>query len=149
MQEFDYTIEFASFDSPDFNQVIDLRYQELYQDANLPKDVVLDASDEISLHCVIKNNTKIIGYGRLTPEKSGDGKISQMAVSRDFQRKGLGGNILGALIDKAREVELKRLYMTARTSVIDFYTSFGFHASGDVFISPRTKIPHVMMEAEL
>jgi N-acetylglutamate synthase-like GNAT family acetyltransferase len=139
---------FVKMDSEKFEQAVEIRYDQLFKNKGLPKSVTVDDLDETSLHCIAECEGRVIGYGRLSID-GGKGKISQMAVLKESQGKGVGKSIVLAMIEKAKELKVPHLYMAAREHVIGFYEKLGFHAEGGIFPSKITGIPHKTMVMDL
>jgi len=139
---------FIKINSEEFEEAIEIRYNELFKDKNLPKSITVDDLDKTSIHCIAKYGEQVIGYGRLSID--GDkGKISQMAVKKEYQKKGVGRKIVLTIVEKAKELKIPHLYMAARVHVIGFYEKLGFHVTGEIFPSKITQIPHKTMVMDL
>lgn len=69
------------------------------------------------------SNNSFIGYGIIEPET---GDISQLAVSKNERRKGIGSTILAALkqLNKADIIKIVNIEST-QTSIVDFITKCG------------------------
>ena len=142
------TYSFISTNTEDFKQATDLKYDAFYKDMGLPKSITTDDIDDISEHFVVKHNEKVIGCCRLTPEKS-QGKISQMAVHKDWQKKGIGNIIMQELLKKAKTFNIHHFYLEARLPAVGFYKKFNFQEVGEIFPTEKTGIPHIKMELDL
>jgi len=139
---------FIKLNSDEFEESREIRYNELFKDKNLPKSITADDLDNTSIHCIAKYGEQIIGYGRLSID--GDkGKISQMAVKKEYQKKGVGKKIVLTIIKKAKELKITHLYVAARIYVIGFYKKLGFREIGKIFPSKITQIPHKTMIMDL
>lgn len=100
-----------------------------------------DARAEHALAC--DDQGRAIGTGRLLP----DGHIGRMAVLREHRGRGVGGQILAALLERARERGMTRVVLNAQTHAMPFYARHGFVAFGDEFA--EAGIPHVAMSRAL
>ncbi len=87
-----------------------------------------------------------IGTARLVVEGS-EGRVGRMAVLASHRRRGVGGRLLGELLDIAREKGLRRLALGAQLHAIPFYERHGFVAMGPVFLDAA--IEHRKMCLEL
>ncbi len=72
---------------------------------------------------------KAIGTGRLLP----DGHIGRMAVVVEWRRRGIGAEILEALINEARKRGHKEVILSAQLRAAEFYREAGFTAEGKVY----------------
>jgi predicted GNAT family N-acyltransferase len=84
-----------------------------------------------------------VGTGRLLP----DGHIGRMAVRRDWRGEGVGGAMLGLLIEEARERGHRKVALNAQVTALSFYQSFGFSEQGERFM--EAGLVHQAMELAL
>lgn len=94
-----------------------------------PGGIELDAHDKDSVHAVAYDDLgKAVGTARLLPE----GQIGRMAVVKDWRRRGVGGELLDALIAEARKRGLSEVRLSAPLQALEFYRSQGFIADGKI-----------------
>ena len=121
-----------------------LRFAIFVGEQNVPPGIELDALDEKSLHAVAYDaEGKPIGTGRLLPE----GKIGRMAVVKEWRRRGVGADLLEALIGEARRRGLAEVTLSAQLQAAEFYRAHGFVAEGKVY--EEAGILHQMMRRTL
>jgi predicted GNAT family N-acyltransferase len=121
-----------------------IRTRVFVLEQDVPPEEEIDAADATCVHALATDpDGKPIACGRLLP----DGRIGRMAVLQAWRGKGVGGVILAALMDEARERGLKRAYLHAQTHAIAFYERHGFIAHGEEFLDAN--IPHREMERSL
>lgn len=107
-----------------------LRFAIFVGEQNVPPGIELDDLDAGCVHAVAYDvDGKAIGTGRLLP----DGHIGRMAVVVDWRRRGIGAEILEALIDEARKRGHKEVILSAQLQAAEFYRGAGFVAEGKVF----------------
>ena len=107
-----------------------LRFAIFVGEQNVPPGIELDALDEKSLHAVAYDaEGKPIGTGRLLPE----GKIGRMAVVKEWRRRGVGADLLEALIGEAQRRGLAEVTLSAQLQAAEFYRAHGFVAEGKVY----------------
>lgn len=107
-----------------------LRFAIFVGEQNVPAGIELDDMDEKSLHAVAYDDAgKAIGTGRLLPE----GKIGRMAVVKEWRRRGVGADLLEALIAEARRRGFKEVTLSAQLQAAEFYRVHGFVAEGKVY----------------
>ena len=107
-----------------------IRFAIFVDEQNVPAGIELDDMDEKSLHAVAFDEAgKAIGTGRLLPE----GKIGRMAVVREWRRRGVGADLLEALLDEARRRGLAEVTLSAQLQAAEFYRAHGFVAEGKVY----------------
>lgn len=77
-----------------------------------------------------------VGTARLEPA----GKIGRVAVLPQYRGTGIGGAMVGHLVDLARTLGLTQVPLNSQTSAIGFYARLGFQAEGSEFL--EVGIPH-------
>ena len=96
------------------------------REQGIPADMEWDEWDARSLHCVAYDGDQPVATGRLLP----DAHIGRMAVLAAYRRRGVGGRILDALIDAARDRGDARIELSAQSYVVAFYEQRGFSSVG-------------------
>ena len=80
----------------------------------------------------LAENGRLLGYGCLVVVAD-EAEVTNLAVSADERRRGIGGGILDFLIGTAAESSVSRLFLEVRESnsgAIALYSSRGFKAVG-------------------
>ena len=116
----------------------------------IPAHEEWDAADEAALHAVVINGAGLpLATGRLITEAQpeGEARIGRMAVLRAMRGSGVGGQVLQALVDAARERGVRSVVLHAQTSAKRFYERQGFKAEGGAF--DEVDIPHIAMRMPL
>ena len=107
-----------------------LRFAIFVGEQNVPPGIELDDLDASCVHALAYDvDGKAIGTGRLLP----DGHIGRMAVVVEWRRRGIGAEILEALINEARTRGHKEVILSAQLQAAEFYRGAGFVAEGKVF----------------
>ncbi len=70
-----------------------------------------------------------VGTGRI----GNDGHIGRMAVLTPWRGQGVGSEILQQLLRIAGDRYLSKVWLSAQSSVTDFYTRHGFSPEGEVY----------------
>jgi predicted GNAT family N-acyltransferase len=121
-----------------------LRFAIFVGEQNVPSGIELDDLDAKCLHAVAFDvDNKPIGTGRLLP----DGHIGRMAVVKEWRRRGIGAEILQALIAEARKRGHADVVVSAQLQAAEFYREQGFVAEGKVY--PEADILHQQMRKKL
>ena len=121
-----------------------IRETVFVSEQGVPAEIELDDWDERCEHAIAYDaGGRAVGTGRLLP----DGHIGRMAVLREARGEGVGGRVLEALIERARERGMRRVALNAQTHAAAFYARFGFVVAGETFM--EAGIPHVAMERNL
>src|SRR6185503_14045852 len=107
-----------------------IRFAVFVGEQNVPHDIELDEMDAKSLHAIAFEETgKAIGTGRLLPE----GKIGRMAVLKEWRRRGVGADLLEALVGEARRRGLAEVNLSAQLQAAEFYRAHGFVGEGKLY----------------
>ena len=107
-----------------------IRFAIFVGEQNVPHDIELDEMDAKSLHAVAFDEAgKAVGTGRLLPE----GRIGRMAVLKEWRRRGVGADLLEALLGEARRRGLAEVTLSAQLQAAEFYRAHGFVAEGKVY----------------
>jgi len=107
-----------------------LRFAIFVGEQNVPPGIELDEMDEKSLHALAFDDAgKPIGTGRLLP----DGRIGRMAVVKEWRRRGVGADLLDALVEEARRRGFREVKLSAQLQAAEFYRAHGFVAEGKVY----------------
>ena len=121
-----------------------LRFSIFVGEQNVPKGIELDDHDANCIHAVAFDvDGKAVGTGRLLP----DGHIGRMAVVGEWRRRGIGAEILKALIAEAGRRGHKDVVVSAQLQAAEFYREHGFVAEGKVY--PEAGILHQAMRRKL
>ena len=121
-----------------------LRFAIFVGEQNVPAGIELDDLDASCTHAVAYDaDGKAIGTGRLLP----DGHIGRMAVVAEWRRRGIGAEILTALMEEARKRGHKEVVLSAQLQAAEFYREHGFVADGKVY--PEAGILHQKMVRKL
>lgn len=107
---------------------------------SVPEDIEMDELDTVAQHVLAFVDGIPVGTGRITAE----GRIGRMAVLREYRGRGVGRDILRALVDIGRSYSVDTLCLSAQCHAIPFYERMGFVAQGDVY--EEAGIPHRWME---
>lgn len=90
----------------------------------------------------------VIGYARV--EVEGDSaRVKQVVVDFHKQGTGLGRLLMGAAIERARELGLRDVVLDARQPAWGFYERLGFVSESEPVPYGRTSLPHRRMRLQL
>lgn len=143
-----FTVKEAE-NSNDIERILQLRYKVLRAPWNQPIDTATDTIEDKCINAYIEDeNGKVIACGRLQKNENKIGQIRFMAVSDDYQGKGLGKLIVGHLEKRAKELQLKSIELQARENAVNFYKSCGYSIKEKSFLLWGI-IQHYLMEKEL
>jgi len=131
-----------------FAQVRALRYEVLFKSFGMPESMDFDDNDPDSMHLVVLDKGAVIGYGRLVRHGL-EAQIRHVCVDPSQQGKGVGTEILKALIARARMVGANKVYLNARFTAMGVYRKLGFQEVGGLIPAEDVSLPHKRMELEL
>ena len=117
----------------EFKQYFHARWEILRKPWDHPEGSEIDNNENISLHAMAVDNEKILGVGRLTYFRSGEGQIRFMGVRNEHQGKQVGKSLLEYLENEARNMGLKKIFLNARENVLDFYKKMGYKSNGKAY----------------
>lgn len=144
----DIIYEYIDCTSESFKEVIELRFDVLFKPYNKIHKYEYDELDSISYHLVALDKEKVVGYSRIT-NFNGKGKITNVAVSPEYLRRGIGLKMLKEHIAKAKENNMNRLYLNSRLDTVGFYKKVGFICEGDTFVSDKSGLMLQQMYYEI
>ena len=111
---------------------------------NVPVELEWDGKDEQCVHILAQDKKgRGIGTARMTTE----GHIGRMAVLRAWRNRGVGSDMLTALVTIARARQLSRVQLDAQTHAVEFYQRHDFIPQGGTFMDAG--IPHQHMTRSL
>src|SRR5262245_53742442 len=120
-----------------------IRFVVFVEEQGVPLAMELDEMDEKSIHALAFQDGNPVGTGRLLP----DGHIGRMAVLKAWRGRGIGGRILGRLMDEARARGDREVVLSAQVSATAFYRGHGFVEEGAEYTDAG--IPHRDMRRSL
>lgn len=91
-----------------------------------------ELSNNLAIYAVVKENDKVVGYGGMWHVVN-EGHITNIAVHKDYRRKGIGNIIVNKLIEIAEEKEMIGLTLEVRKSnlpALELYKKNGFKLEG-------------------
>lgn len=133
----DIAYKYTDYKSKEFEQVIDLRFNILFGPYNKIDKYNYDEYDYISFHLVALDKEKVVGYSRMT-NSNDNGKITNVVVSQEYAKIGIGFEMMKRHIIKAKEYNMNYLYLNSRLDTINFYKKVGFQCKDNTFISEKS-----------
>ncbi|WP_288408077.1 GNAT family N-acetyltransferase [uncultured Herbaspirillum sp.] len=121
-----------------------IRFEVFVDEQQVPAEIELDDMDPHCLHAVAYDDAgQPLATGRLLP----DGHIGRMAVRKAGRGKGVGGAVLQALMQAARQRGDVEVILNAQVQAEGFYQAHGFAREGEEFT--EAGIAHITMRARL
>ena len=125
----------VDFGSGRYDELVELRYKVLLEPLGL-KFLDLHREKEISyLHIAGIDNLsgKIVGGLMLIPLDDRSIRMMQVAVSPEYQGKGIGRELVSYAEKRAKNAGYSKIIMHAMLSVVNFYEKLGYTQEGDIF----------------
>ena len=120
-----------------------IRFTVFVEEQGVPREIELDEMDERSLHALAFEEGKAVATGRLLP----DGHVGRMAVLKEWRGRGIGSEVLRALVDTARQRGDREVVLAAQVHAAPFYRAHGFIEEGSEYL--EAGIPHRDMRRRL
>lgn len=121
-----------------------IRRRVFIEEQGIPVELEWDDLDRASRHIVaVPNLDAPIGTVRLTP----NAHIGRMAVLPAWRHRGIGKQLLQAVLEEATAAGMDSVALSAQVPVLAFYEKLGFEPYGEIF--QDVGIPHRMMHRAL
>jgi YbgC/YbaW family acyl-CoA thioester hydrolase len=121
-----------------------LRATVFVEEQKIPAALEWDAVDGDAVHAVATNRFgAALATGRLLQHAPGVARIGRMAVVQPMRGSGIGGRVLGALLQSARARGDHEARLHAQMSAVPFYLRAGFVTHGEAF--DEAGIGHIEM----
>lgn len=132
-----------------YRDLVELRRRVLRTPLGLDYTPQQLAKEQADLHIAAYLNGRLVGCGVLTAVdvSGGVGQLRQMAVDPDWQRRGIGAQIVAFAEKLAAERGYREIVLHARETARPFYERSGFVATGETFM--EVTLPHRKMVKRL
>ncbi len=135
--------------SGDVERILKLRYKVLREPWNQPIETATDTIENTCVNAYIEDeNRNVIACGRLQENEGKIGQIRFMAVSDEYQGKGLGRLIIQYLEKRGHDLKLTSIELQARENALNFYKNSGYTIKEKSFLLWGI-IQHYLMEKTL
>jgi len=122
----------------------DIRERVFIQEQQVPVELEWDNLDHDARHLIaIAASGEVVGTARMLA----NGHIGRMAILKKWRHQGAGSLLLQRMLAIAKDKAMKRVFLHAQCSAVEFYLRFGFRTEGDEFIDAG--IPHRTMTHKL
>lgn len=126
------------------SELMDIRRRVFIEEQSVPEDMEWDGLDDTVEHVLARNNQgEAIACARLLP----GGRIGRMAVLPEWRKRGVGQDMLRAILEHLRAQGLPEAVLSAQTHAIPFYEKSGFTVCSNVY--DDAGIPHRDMQHKL
>ena len=124
-----------------------IRRDVFIKEQGIPPHLERDEFDESSTHFVVYDEDTIVATARVQALPSDIGIVERVCVIKEYRGTGLGVLIMKEIEKYARQVELKRLRLTAQSFAVPFYEKLYYDCVSPEFMDAG--IPMRVMEKSL
>lgn len=119
-----------------------IRQVVFIDEQQVPPDLEWDAEDAHATHFLLTVDERQMGTARLLSDGR-IGRIGRVALLPQARGKGLGRQLMLAVMQQAQQQGMTRLTLSAQTHALDFYRQLGFVPCSEVYLDAG--IPHQSM----
>ena len=120
-------------------EISEVRHKVFVVEQSIPPEIEMDGKDSDCIHFLALKQSKPIGAARLQKY----GKIERVSVLREYRHKGIGTAIIKMVIEKARNMDIEKIYLHSQIDSKNFYQQLGFFQHGEIFFEADK--PHIEM----
>ena len=110
-----------------------IRKRVFVDEQGVPEVMELDEHDPTAQHVLAYVNSQCVGTARLVTLPGHIGRIGRMAVLPAERGRGIGRQLLCALLELSKSQGITQLELHVQLSAIPFYEQLGFVAQGEVY----------------
>jgi predicted GNAT family N-acyltransferase len=122
----------AQVNKPDLLlQYYHFRWEQLRRPLGMAMDTVKDPLEDQSKHYATLYQGTIIAIGRLQQNNEDEYQIRYMAVDGQYQRHGLGSQLIAFIEKKAASMGGNHIVLNARSHAVSFYKKNSYKELGD------------------
>jgi predicted GNAT family N-acyltransferase len=130
----------VEFDNQYVPEIKKIRNAVFTGEQKINEHIDFDGKDQDAVHVLVRTDNKFVATGRLF----NDGHIGRIAVLKEYRGKGFGVEAVTALVEKAKQAGMKRVFLASQIYVTGFYKKLGFKEYGAPFF--EANIEHIYME---
>lgn len=128
--------------------VFDVRRKAFVEGQNIPLELEYDEIyGEKYNYILLEKRMKVIGTSRINLSNKDYAKIERVAITPEFQRKGLGSRLIFESEEWIKEFGINTSVITSQVQAAAFYEKLGYKINKEVEL--HSSIPTVYMEKEL
>jgi GNAT superfamily N-acetyltransferase len=132
------------FGTAEYDETVELRMEVLRRPLGISFEPEVLAAEYSDHHlCAFDENNRIVGCLVMTPLENNEIQMRQFAVHFDYQRKGVGTELVKFAEEWSAERGFKKIILHARATAVPFYLKSNYLVTGEEFI--EVSIPHRLM----
>ena len=136
--------KYIDIESVYYDEAVTLRKRLFFNKMKNSNELINDDYELKGIHLICLYKNEVVGTGRLNIENK-TSIVSQMAIKKACQNKGIGAEILRKLITYSEEKKVNKVELNARETAIPFYQKYDFKTFGNKYPSKKTQIIHQKM----
>lgn len=141
-----YKIEEVKYGSQRYQQTVILRDHVMRKPLGLSiSNDDLSYEKQATVLVAFEADT-IVGTGVYTLVDDSTAKVGFLCVDTTLQKGGIGRAILAEIERRLALSGIKKIYLEARVSVVDFYKTLGYQEYGEIYSLKEAPIAHIRME---
>lgn len=135
--------------SEEFKGYYHLRWKLLRAPWNQPEGSEVDDLEDQCFHLMAVNESNgVIGIARLQFNTNNEAQIRYMAVAKEYERKGIGHELINAMEAHAINSGCEKIVLDAREGAVDFYKKLDYKVTEKSYLL-FDEIQHFHMQKEL
>ena len=143
-----YTVQQIEFATPEYDEMVRLRYDILRKPLGREfTEEQLAAEYTDALFGIYDTQNHLLGCLIMTPKNADVVKMRQVAVAQNAQGRGIGGEMVRAVEKWSKHKNFKIIELNARDVAVSFYKNLGYSVEGEPF--EEVGIPHSYMRKVL
>ncbi len=148
MQTNNYTVQELEFATPEYDEMVRLRYDVLRKPLGREfTEEQLAAEFADALFGIYNAQNHLLGCLIMTRKNDATVKMRQVAVAENTQGKGVGSEMVRAVEQWCKHKKYKSIELNARDVAVNFYLNLGYDIIGEAF--EEVGIPHRFMKKNL
>jgi ribosomal protein S18 acetylase RimI-like enzyme len=137
-------IKIITFGSKAYNEAVNLRYKILRKPLGLKYSIEQLSDEKYQIHIAAFVDNKIIGTLLLQKLNDQTIKMRQVAIDINYQKKGVGQQLVGYAETFAKEHKYHKILLHARKSALRFYLKLNYQIISEEFT--EVGLPHYKMQ---
>ena len=143
-----YTVQQIEFATPEYDEMVRLRYDILRKPLGREfTEEQLAAEYMDALFGIYDMQNHLLGCLIMTPKNADVVKMRQVAVAQNAQGRGIGSEMVRAVEQWSKHKNFKIIELNARDVAVSFYKKLGYSVEGEPF--EEVGIPHSYMRKVL
>ncbi len=119
-----------------------VRQTVFVEEQNVPTELEIDEHENHAIHFVAYDDDRPVAAGRLRVLDH-IAKVERICVLMNYRKTGLGQQLMNAIENHARKLELNEMKLNAQMGAVRFYDKLGYEIVSEEFMDAG--IPHVTM----